>query len=198
MSSRLQFFFLALILSLGSSACRTPRGLSLPPPPPVPPAASIIAGDVLQIRVAGEKDISEKYQVSDEGTIDFPFIGRLKVAGLKPTQLTTLLRDKLAAGYFKNPQVSVFAEGYLARQMIYVWGQVRKAGAFQYTPNMPLIKAIALAGGLTPMADKTGIQVTRVDDTNKRQKYSTPMSEGQSANYQLKPGDVVFVPERVF
>lgn len=199
MSIRFASLLASILIILTLSACHSSSARTLPPPPPPPPAASITPGDVLLIRVAGEKDLSNKYQVSTEGTIDFPYIGRLTVAGLRPTQLTTLIRKGLAKGYIKNPQVSVFAKGYLARQVVYIWGQVRKAGAYQYTPNMPLIRAIALAGGLTSMANKDAIQVTRLDaKDNRRKKFSTPMSEGQSANYQLKPGDVVFVPERVF
>lgn len=189
---------LLLIPLLGLTACPSTRGVRIPPPPPSTVAkVAIGAGDVLAIEVFGEKDLTGKFQVSDQGTIDYPLVGRVKVADLSPPAVATILREKLKAGFLKNPHVSVFAEGYNAKRNIYVWGQVRKSGAFEYTSNMPLIKALTLAGGLTPMADRKSIVVTRLAD-GKRTKYGTPMNEGQSANYQLKPGDVIFVPERVF
>ena len=162
-----------------------------------PAKVAIWPGDVLKIEVFGEKDLTGQFQVSDKGTIDFPLINRVKVAGLAPPAVARLLRDKLAAGFLKNPHVSVFAPGYSEKRTIYVWGQVRKSGAYRYTTHMPLIKALTLAGGLMPMANRKAIVVRRLE-SGKRTTYQTPMDEGQSANYQLMPGDVVYVPERVF
>ena len=190
-------YLMPLILFLAGCPSGPRNAQRIAPPPAMSSRITLSPGDVLHLRVAGEKDLSGRYQISDEGTIDVPFIKRLKVAGLKPAEVTTLIRGKLAAGYLKDPQVSIFAEGFSAKRSIYIWGQVRKTGAFEYTPQMPLIRAIALAGGLTAMANANGIVVTRVD-AGKRKQYATPMGEGQSASYQLQPGDVIFVPERIF
>ncbi len=195
MSCRLFFSLFTLVLL---SSCQTDGGVRVPPPPVIKaPKVAVSAGDVLQIQVFGEKDLTGKYQVSDSGTIDFPLIGRIKVADLTPPAVVKRLRTRLADGYLKNPHVSVFAEGYQNKKSIYVWGQVRRSGAFQFTSQMLLIKALTLAGGLTPMANKKAIVVTRVEK-GKRTRYATPMNRGQSANFTLRPGDVVFVPERVF
>jgi len=155
------------------------------------------AGDVLEIEVFGEKSLSGKFQVSDEGTIDYPLVGRVKVAGLSPPDVAQALRQRLADGYLKKPHVAVFAEGYASKRQVYVWGEVRKSGAFKCTGNMTIIRAITLAEGLTPLADKNGITLTRTINGKPRQ-YTVPMGDGQSANQRLQPGDVVFVPERVF
>ncbi len=189
---------LALCLVIVTTACVTrPHGQTVPTPPLKRALVAISPGDELDIQVFREKELSKIYQVSDAGTIDFPLVGRVKAAGLQPPQLAKILQTRLADGYLRRPYVSVFAKGYRSKRSVYVWGQVRKSGVFEYVADMPLIKAIALAGGLTPMANRNGIVVTRVEE-GKRKTLATPMGEGQSATYQLKPGDVVFVPERVF
>lgn len=181
------------------AACRTPSASRKPPPAPplLPDRVSVEPGDVLEIEVFGEKSLSGKFQVSDAGTIDYPLVGRVKVAGGTPPAVAKDLRERLADGYLRNPHVAVFAEGYAAKKQVYVWGEVRKSGAFKYTGNMTIIRAITLAEGLTPLADKNGITLTRIVDGKEKQ-YTVPMGDGQSSNQRLKPGDVVFVPERVF
>jgi len=180
------------------AACRHGRGKSKAPPAPVVvEKVAIDPGDELEIRVFGEKDLSGTFQVSGEGTIDYFFAGRVKVAGLTPPQVAALLTRKLANGYIKNPQVSVLAKNYGDKKKVYVWGQVQKSGTFNLRTNMSLIEALTQAGGLTPMADKNGITLTRVE-AGQRRKLAVPMGEGQSANFRLQPGDVIFVPERIF
>ena len=155
------------------------------------------SGDTLLVEVFGEEDLSGKFQVSDQGTIDYPLVGRLKVGGLTPPQVSSLIRTKLADGYLKNPHVRVFAEDYQGKKKVFVWGQVRKSGTFNYTSGMRLIEALTLAGGLTPMANRDDITVTR-NVNGKIVRHEVPMGEPSSATYELRPGDVIFVPERVF
>lgn len=188
------------IISLGVALTGCSHGQSRQPlktPPLEQRKLAIEAGDVLQITVYGEKELSGKFQVSQSGTIDYPLVGRVKTAGLAPPEVATLLTKRLGQKYLKNPYVAVFAEGFNAKKTIYVWGQVRKSGAFEFTSPMPLIKALTLAGGLTPLADRGGITISRVE-RGRRKEYAAPMTEGQSSNHRLKPGDVVFVPEGIF
>jgi len=158
---------------------------------------AVEVGDTLIINVFGEKDLTGKYQVSGAGTIDFPLVGRMKVKGLTSPEVASWLRRKLADGFLRNPHVSVFTEGFLSRRKIYVWGEVREAGNFDYRSGMTVIEAITLAGGMTQMASKGGVTVTRRIDGQHRT-IQVPMGKGESANYALAPGDVVYVPERAF
>ncbi|MBK8480845.1 MAG: polysaccharide biosynthesis/export family protein [Proteobacteria bacterium] len=197
---------LALLLSgallpIGGCATRGPKGTRAPTG--APPAAivaenlSVAYGDTLVVEIYGEKDLSGKFQVSAQGTIDYPLIGRLKVAGLPQPRVASMIRDRLAAGYLRNPFVRVFAEGYQEKLKVFVWGQVSKSGTFPFRNAMTVIEAITLAGGLTPLADRNGIVVTRVEH-GKQVRVGAPMGSGQSANLALRAGDVVFVPESVF
>ena len=169
----------------------------------VPPTAisdtSVGAGDVFKVEVFGEKELSGKFQVSAVGTIDYPLVGTVKVAGLTPPAIAAELRKRLASGYLKDPYVSVFVETYNSKK-ISVFGQVTKPGTFNYVDNMSIIEAITLAGGLTPIASKNQITVTRAEG-GKSVRYTVrveEIGEGKASNYLLKPGDIVFVPERLF
>jgi protein involved in polysaccharide export with SLBB domain len=156
-------------------------------------------GDVFNVDVFGEKELSGKFRVSSQGTIDYPFAGRIKVAGMTPPQVAALLRQKLGDGYLKDPSVSVFVESYNSKK-ISVFGQVSKPGTFNYMNNMTIIEAITLAGGFTPIAAKNSITVTR-NEHGQSQRFVVPgeeIGQGRAANYVLRPGDVVFVPERLF
>ena len=154
--------------------------------------------DILEINVHGEKSLTGKFQVAEQGTIDYPLIGRVKVAGHTPPEVAQILEKRLAKGFLKRPFVSVLAEGYEKKKAIYVWGRVREPGMFKYTTNMTLIEALTQAGGLDPLAKKGGITVTRRNGSGQSLATSTPMGDGQSAAFRLRPGDVIHVPERTF
>jgi polysaccharide export outer membrane protein len=118
---------------------------------------------------------------------------------MAPPQVAQLLRKKLSDGYLKDPNVSVFVESYNSKK-ISVFGQVTKPGTFNYMNNMSIIEAITLAGGFTPIAAKNSITVTR-RERGKTKRFVVPgeeIGEGRASNYLLRPGDVVFVPERLF
>jgi len=181
----------------GHAVAPAPPKLGVPSASVVAENLSVASGDTLIVEIYGEKDLSGKFQVSAQGTIDYPLIGRLQVGGLSQPQVASMIRDRLAAGYLKNPFVRVFAEGYQQKLKIFVWGQVAKAGTFPFLNAMTVIEAITLAGGLTPLADRNGIIVTRVE-RGKELRVPAPMGAGQSSNLALKAGDVVFVPESVF
>ena len=81
-----------------------------------------------------------------------------------------------------------------------VLGQVKKPGTFSYEDGMSIVEAISLAGGFTSMARENDTTVTRVVDGKKKRFHVLVKSitEGREANFYLQPGDIVFIPERVF
>lgn len=170
-------------------------------PPPVVVDMSLGPGDVIVIDVFNEKELEKKTrQVAQDGTIDYPLIERLTVAGLYPEEVADLVALKLIeGGFLKDPQVSVFVEEYNSKR-IHVLGEVKKPGTFSYEEDMKLVQAITLAGGFTPLAKDTRVSVTRkvegkeivfVVDVQK-------IVKNKSTNVQLQPGDIVYVPERIF
>ena len=157
---------------------------------------SLGPGDVFEVRVYGEEDLSGVHRVSGEGSINFPLIGVVQVQRLSPVEVASFLEDKLRAGYLKSPYVTVVVKEYNSKK-IFVLGQVSKPGTFPVQGEMNIIQAITLAGGLTDTARKNSVIVTRVQD-GEEIRIRVPVeriSEGLSPNFLLKPGDIVFVPE---
>jgi protein involved in polysaccharide export with SLBB domain len=198
---RLILCFKAVLLGGIISACHSaPSPVVLPKDAEEAPDTTLGAGDVFDIRVYGEEALSQTFRVASDGSIDFPLLGTLVVVGLTPSevshQLETGLREQQ---YLKNPQVSIFVKEYKSKK-VSVLGQVKKPGTLQYEDGMSIVEAIAAAGGFNSMARKNDTTVSRVIGGEKR-RFHIPVKsigEGRAANFILQPGDIVFVPERVF
>jgi len=164
------------------------------------PDTTLGPGDVFDIRVFEEKELSSTFRVASDGSIDFPLLGTLKVAGLNPSAVSKLVEDGLRDNEFlKNPQVSILVKEYNSKK-ISVFGQVKKPGTFSYQDGMSVVEAISLGGGFTSMARKNDVTVIRVINGKKR-RFGVPVEEigqGKASNFIMRPGDIVFVPERVF
>jgi polysaccharide export outer membrane protein len=156
-------------------------------------------GDIFEVRVFDEQQLSGTYRVAPDGMIAFPMIGDIYCAGRTPVQVGKLLEQKLAEGYLRTPQVFVSVKE-IASKKVSVIGQVSKQGTFPFADRMTVIEAITQAGGFTAVAAKDDTVVTRFTDGNKRT-LKVPVeaiSEGRAANFCIRPGDIVFVPERIF
>lgn len=188
-------------LALALSSC-SPTG----PVTPVVPVAERVSdttlgpGDVFDVRVYGEKELTNTYRVASDGSIDFPMVGTVSVDGLTPTDVTRLLQTRLIEGKFlKNPNISILVKEYNSKK-ISVFGQVSKPGTFPYEEGMSVVEAISRAGGFTSMARTNDTTVTRVVEGEER-KFKVPVEaigQGRASNFVLRPGDIVFVPERIF
>jgi polysaccharide export outer membrane protein len=95
--------------------------------------------------------------------------------------------------------VSVLVKEYNSKR-ISVFGQVENPGNFPYTERMHIVQAISLAGGFTPLAEKNETVVSRrVDGRERRVRVAVEaIGEGRITNFYLRPGDIIFVPERTF
>ena len=157
-------------------------------------------GDEFDVRVFEEEGLSQTYSIATDGSIDFPLLGNVMVAGLTPTEITNLLEKKLVEGdLLKNPHISILVKKYKSKK-VSVFGEVREPGTFPYQEGMTVVEAISTAGGFTSMAKTNDTTVTRVVD-GKKIKYRVPVEEigeGQVSNFVMSPGDIVYVPQRVF
>lgn len=165
-----------------------------------PPDSTLGPGDVFDVRVYGEKDLSSTFRVASDGTIDYPLLGPLQVNALTPGELAKSIEDGLKEGQFlKKPQVSIFVKEYNSKK-ISVFGQVKKPGTFPYQDGMSVVEAISIAGGFTSMARGNDTTVIRVVGGVKK-RFKVPVEDvgtGQAPNFVLRSGDIVFVPERIF
>ncbi len=156
-------------------------------------------GDLVEVRVFQEADLSGAYRLSPEGTVDYPLCGKIVLAGTTSSGAADALTQCLAKGYLRRPQVSVLIREYNSKK-IFVFGEVQKPGTFPYEEKMSIVQAITLAGGFTKVASKNGTQVTRIVDGQER-KVRVPVEDigvGRERNFALNPGDIVFVPESFF
>ena len=159
-------------------------------------SATLGPGDVIEIRVYKEKELSGLYRVGRSGHFDFPLIGSVGAAGATPSDLVTELTNRLKDDYLRSPQVSVFVKEFNSKK-VFVLGEVRKPGTFRYEAEMTIVQAVTLAGGLKDLAAKNRLILTRVEKGNER-KYVIPfnqISEGGVKNVFLQPGDIVYAPE---
>jgi protein involved in polysaccharide export with SLBB domain len=175
-----------------------------------PPAGSIEAvdmmpeerlgiDDVFEVRVFSEPDLSGPYRIAADGTIDYPFAGRISVVGLRSGDVQELVASKLRDGYLKHPQVSVMVKEWNSRK-VSVIGQVQHPGSVAYFPKMTIVDAIAAAGGFTGIAAKNSVTLRREakGSVESRNCPVAEISEGRAPNIVLRPGDILVVDERLF
>lgn len=168
-----------------------------PTPVTVPEGEGVLGPeDIVEIRVYREEDLSSEYQVESDGTINFPLIGSVRVAGLTPTEASRIIDWLLEDGYLKDAQVTIRVIEFNSRQ-ITVLGKVKEPGSFPYSDGMTIVQAIALAGGLDESHAAYRMTITR-DEGGQQVVLKVPfgeISKGRSRNVELLPNDVVFVPE---
>jgi len=134
----------------------------------------------------------QNYLVDNNGEIDFPVLGKLKVGGLNRNELIELLTNKLDPNYIKNPNINI----RLANYKVSVLGDVRLPGSYTI-PNerITILEALALAGDLNISGKRQNILVIREEDGKKIQ-YQVDLLSKQlfiSPVYYLQQNDVVYV-----
>jgi len=157
------------------------------------------SGDLLEIKVLEDQELSGPYRISPEGSIDFPLCGKVALNGKTQGQATDALRKCLSERYIKRPNVSVLLREYNSKK-VFVFGEVQRPGTFPFDQDMSIIQAVTLAGGFLRTAAKNSISVTRIIEGQER-KIRVPVEDigtGKERNFQLQPGDIVFVPESFF
>ncbi len=165
----------------------------------MPPDERLGIDDVFEVRVFGEPDLSNGYRVAADGTVDYPFVGRISVIGMRSGDVQELIASKLKDGYLKNPQVSLMVKEWNSRK-VSVIGQVQKPGSVAYFTNMTIVDAIAAAGGFTGIASKNAVTLRREikGSVESRTCRVADISEGHAPNVVLRPGDILVVEERLF
>lgn len=153
------------------------------------------AGSTLTTDSSGLAAVGNGYNVSPDGFIQFPLIGNFKISGLTETQASEQLARSLAK-YIKNPQVTLRVQAYRAGR-VYVDGEVRTPGlqAINDIP-MTLPEAISRAGGLTSVADRATVAISRNGVTTR---VNLPQLTAQGINpsrIMLAAGDMVRVGSR--
>lgn len=193
----------ALLAGFVLTACPTKTQVTTSALPTASPPADVSDGegvlgpeDVVEIRVYREEELSSEYRVEADGTINFPLIGSVEVAGLTPTEASKIIDWLLEDGYLKDAQVTIRVIEFNSRQ-ITVLGRVKAPGSYPYSDGMTIIQAIALAGGLEEGHAAYRMTITRGEGAQQRV-IKVPfgeVSKGRAQNVEMQPSDTVFVPE---
>jgi polysaccharide export outer membrane protein len=190
-------------LLLGLAACATSSH------PPAPSAAAtpdyryvIGPGDNVNIVVWRNPELSQSVPVRPDGLITTPLVEDLPAMGKDPT---TLARDieKALGKYIRDPVVTVIVTGFLgpASEQIRVIGEAQKPAALPYRQKMTMLDVMIAVGGLTDFADGNGAVLLRPSEGNRQ--YNVRLRDlvkrgDVSANVDVRPGDVLIIPQSWF
>jgi len=118
------------------------------------PRETLGAGDSIRVTVFQNPDLTTETRISERGTIMFPLIGEVALAGQTPTGGAVQIAEQLKQGnYIRNPQVSLSVTQVRSRQ-VSVLGQVGRPGRYALDDvNSKLTDILALAGGISPAGD---------------------------------------------
>ena len=156
----------------------------------------IARGDLLHLQVYDTPEMEQHARVADSGTIPFSFLGTVRVSGLTPAQAAEQIEHRLvAAGVMLHPQVAVRVEAY-ATQNASVMGQVQKPGSYEIDTGRKVVEVLAMAGGLTDVADRH-ITIQRAGAAQQKVEYyySNSAQAALSEDPLVYPGDTVIVPK---
>lgn len=151
-------------------------------------------GDQLSVQVYGDQTLTQTVTVLNDGTIAYPLVGQIAVAGKTPEQAAETIKERLLK-FVKHPVVTV-AITQLAQPNVMVLGDVKNPGKYQLRSDARLSDAIAAAGGLT---DQDGVYpLARVSSPNgvvTQVSLQKLLRNGDTqSDARLGEGDVVYVP----
>jgi len=159
--------------------------------------------DLLDITVYREPDLSVKVRVSQNGSISYPLLGSIAVAGLTAAEVQDKLTKQLGKDYLVDPRVTVAIETSSTQRVIII-GQVKTPGSYDIPANetLTILQLIARAGGFTDLAAQGKITVIRGAGSKQKKilvNVAAIISSGdKSKDITLEPGDIVSVPETLF
>ena len=191
--------FLLVLTILVCSSCHDDPPVIYPTTAPLDVGKLALGpGDKLNLTVFyGSHSIQAAYTLDSSGQISVQYIGAVQANGKTVETVREDIQKRLADGFLNEPIVSLtIAE--LNSLTLSVSGMVAKTGAVKFTPGITITEVIAQAGGFTPLARKNMVKVTRLV-SGVKQTYKLPVeriAEGERPNFQMLPGDEVFVPER--
>ncbi|HSD27563.1 MAG TPA: polysaccharide biosynthesis/export family protein [Vicinamibacteria bacterium] len=177
-------------------------------PPDVAPATvmeyEVGSGDVLEVNVFGNDDLSRIPTVQTNGSISLPLLGEVQVAGLTVGEVQRKITNLLARDYLVNPQVEVKVREYQS-QFVSVVGEVNSPGRKPIRGRMRLIDALLESGGFKPSASAE-VLITRTDGTFDGEKRSMTVRISGAATVQdtvnlelpLRNGDIITALPKAF
>ncbi len=144
--------------------------------------------DKVRVLVYNEVDLSGEFEVNAAGNLSLPLAGDVKAEGRTPGEVTQDIQARLAAGYLKDPRVSL---DVLTYRPFYILGEVTKPGEYPYSNGLTVINAVARAEGFTYRANKRKVFIKRAGTGAEQEFVMAP-------GLQIQPGDTIRIGERYF
>ena len=162
-----------------------------------PDAYQIQPGDVLDISVWKEEELTKSVLVRPDGAISFPLVGDLVVTNKSPVQVASEISNKLKQ-FIPDPVITVSLQQISGNQ-VYVIGKVNRPGPFLASRNLDVMQALSMAGGTSTYAAVNKIKILRRDKNGHQKAISFEYGDIEKGknlerNIILKAGDVVVVP----
>jgi len=155
--------------------------------------------DTLNVVVWRNPDLSVNVTVRPDGRISIPLVEDVVAAGRNPADLSREIEKSLAK-FIRDPVVTVIVSGFqgMSNEQIRIVGEASKPQSVPYRQNTTLLDVMIQAGGLTDFADGNGAVLVRGSEQGKQ--YSIRLKDllkrgDISANVDMKPGDIIIVPQ---
>jgi len=192
----------AVLLTGALAACAT----SYPPPPEkvASPEYNYLIGplDTINIIVWRNQELSMSVPVRPDGKVTVPLVEDLPALGKDSTQLARDI-EKALAKYIRDPVVTVIVTSFVGpySEQIRVFGEAARPQALPYRQKMTLLDVMIAVGGLTDFADGNAASILRAADGG--QQYRVRLKDlirrgDVSANIEMRPGDVLIIPQSWF
>lgn len=198
---RIAFLLLPLI---GLGACASsgdtiPAG-SCPQPEIAESEYRIGSGDVLEIVVWRNAELSTTIPVRPDGRISTPLVDDMQASGKTPSQLASDIESVLGE-YLRTPDVSVIVTGQGSSNQIQAIGEILNSQPIPYRYGLKLLDVVVAVGGLTEFAAGNRADLVRAVDGKQvkcRVKLEDLLDGDISQNIDMYPGDMLVVPETRF
>ena len=177
--------------------------------PPAPPTAStqdynyiVGPGDNLNIIVWRNPELSLSVPVRPDGKFSTPLIDELVAQGRNSVEIAREV-EKLLAKYVRDPVVTVIVTSFVGPydQQIRVVGEAAKPQVLSYKQKMTVLDVMIAVGGLTDFAAGNDATILRAGEGNKQYvvRLKDLIKRGDiSANVEMKPGDILIIPQSFF
>lgn len=177
--------------------------------PPAPAAAAaadynyiVGPGDTLNIIVWRNPELSLSVPVRPDGKVSTPLVDELVAQGKTSVEIARDV-EKALSNLVRDPVVTIIVTSFVGpySEQIRVVGEAAKPQALPYKQNMTVLDVMIAVGGLTDFADGNAASITRASEGDKR--YSVRLKDlikrgDISANVEMKPGDILIIPQGWF
>lgn len=155
-------------------------------------------GDVLEIFIWNEEELTRQAIVTPDGYVSLPLAGQVKAGGKSVSQVQEGIKAALDR-FLKDEPVVTVSVYQMSGNIVYVLGKVNRPGAFPVVANVDVTQALSWAGGLNAFADSNDIKVLRRQDDGSQIALDfnyAAVTKGKKleSNVILQAGDVVVVP----